>query len=183
MNFYIDIKIKPDAEMRESVLLSKVYTKFHKALFDLKSQRIGISFPDFKVKLGQVLRIHSEQAMLNDLQGLNWLGGLSGYCKISDITKAPEKCKHRVISRKQANMTEAKLRRLIKRDTIKTEEAKVYKAKMFSQGLANAFVELDSGSNGHHHRRFIQFGDLQEQAVQGDFDEFGLSKQATVPWF
>ena len=183
MEHYLDIKIIPDAEMRESVLMNKVYTKLHKALFDLKNNSIGVSFPEYRIKLGKVIRIHGEQAMLNDFQGLNWLGGLSGYCEVSDIIKVPEKCKHIVISRKQANMTEAKLRRLIKRNTITPEEIKAYKAKMFSQGLDHAFLELDSASNGHHHRRFIQFGDLLEQPIKGDFDSFGLSKQATVPWF
>ena len=183
MDHYIDIALKPDAEMRENVLMNKVYTKLHKALFDLKNNRIGVSFPEYRIKLGKLIRIHGDQAMLNDLQGLNWLGGLSGYCKVSDIVKVPENTKHRVISRKQANMTEAKLRRLIKRGTIKPEEIKAYKAKMFSQGLDHAFLELDSDSNGHHHRRFIQFGDLLDQPIKGDFDSFGLSKQATVPWF
>ena len=183
MDHYIDIKIMPDAEMRESVLLNKVYTKFHKALFDLKSNCIGVSFPEYKVKLGQLIRIHGEQTMLNNLQALNWLGGLSGYCKVSDIEKVPENTKHRTVSRKQANMTEAKLRRLIKRGTIKPEDVKTYKAKMFNQGLDNPFLELDSGSNGHHHRRFIHFGNLLDQRIKGGFDEFGLSKQTTIPWF
>jgi len=43
MNNYIDILIKPDDEMRENVLLNKVYSKLHKALFTLKSTEIGIS--------------------------------------------------------------------------------------------------------------------------------------------
>ena len=47
MKHFIEIKIKPDAEMRENVLLNKVYTKFHKRLFDLKSSEIGISFPEY----------------------------------------------------------------------------------------------------------------------------------------
>ncbi len=43
MDYYIDIKIKPDAEMRENVLLNKVYSKLHKALFSLKSSDIGVT--------------------------------------------------------------------------------------------------------------------------------------------
>lgn len=184
MDNYIDITIKPDAEMRENVLLNKVYTKFHKALFDLKTNAIGVSFPQCKVLLGRVLRIHGDAAMLNDLQGENWLGGLSGYCEISAVTKVPEHCQYRTVSRKQSNMTQAKLNRLIKRGSISAEEIKGYKAKMFSQSLDNPYLELDSGSNGHHHRRFIQFGDLLSEPVNGTFNSFGLSKgQATVPWF
>jgi len=42
MNYYTDIKINPDAEMRENVLLNKVYAKLHKALHTLKATDIGI---------------------------------------------------------------------------------------------------------------------------------------------
>jgi hypothetical protein len=76
------------------LILNKVYSKLHKALFDIKNNRIGVSFPEYKIKLGKLIRIYADQAILNDLQDLNCLGSLSGYCKI----KVPEKCKHRVIS-------------------------------------------------------------------------------------
>ncbi len=183
MNYYIDILIKPDAEMRENVLLNKIYIKLHKALFTLKSTGIGISFPNYKVKLGDVIRVHGNQKKLTELQNSNWLGGLSGYCDASEIQAIPDNAKHRIISRKQANMAEAKLRRLIKRGSISDEGAKKYKAKMFAQGLDNPYLELDSGSNAHKHRRYIQFGELLDKPVAGEFDYFGLSKTATVPIF
>ncbi|GAW94647.1 MULTISPECIES: type I-F CRISPR-associated endoribonuclease Cas6/Csy4 [Colwellia] len=183
MNHYIDIRLKPDAEMRENVLMNTVYSKLHKALVILQSTSIGISFPKYKVLFGNVLRIHGEQSYLNDLQGVDWLGGIKGYCKLSDVLSIPEMVQYRTISRKQANMTEAKLRRLITRKSITKDEVKLYKAKMFSQGLDNAYLELVSSSTGEKHRRYIQFGELKDTPVAGDFDSFGLSKQATVPWF
>ena len=42
---------------------------------------------------------------------------------------------------------------------------------------------LTSGSSGHKHRRYIEFGELLTQPISGNFDQFGLSKTATVPWF
>jgi len=183
MNHYIDIKIKPDAEMRENVLLNKVYSKFHKALFTLQSTHIGVSFPHYKVMLGEVIRIHGTDAGLTELQAVNWLGGLAGYCVVSLIHAVPESVVYRTISRKQANMTEAKLRRLIKRGSISQDEIKRYKAKMFQQGLDNPYFELESSSNGQKHRRYIQFGDLSTESLEGVFDQFGLSKDATIPWF
>lgn len=183
MNYYIDITLKPDAEMRENVLMNTVYSKLHKALVTLKSASIGVSFPKFKVLFGKVLRIHGDQSYLNDLQGLDWLGGIKGYCNISDILPIPEKVQHRTVSRKQANMTEAKLRRLIARNSISKDEVKAYKAKMFGQSLDNAYFELVSSSSGEKHRRYIQFGNLQDNPVEESFDTFGLSKIATVPWF
>jgi len=183
VDYYIDVQLNPDAEMRENVLLNKVYTKLHKALFTLKSTDIGISFPKYRIMLGDVVRIHGGRDRLMALQDLNWLGGLIGYCEVSDITPVPVQTKFRTVSRKQSNMTESKSRRLIKRGTLLQEEVKGYKAKMFAQGLDNPYLEMESGSNGHKHRRYIQFGELLGTPVSGEFDQFGLSKQATIPWF
>ena len=183
MDHYIDVQIKPDAEMRKNVLLNKVYTKLHKALYSLKSTDIGVSFPKYKVLLGNIIRLHGNKNALQALQDTNWLGGLSGYCEITAIQAVPDNAQYRTISRKQANMTAAKLRRLIKRGSISAEEAKQYKAKMFTKGLDNPYLELESSSNGHKHRRYIEFGELLDEPIYGDFDYFGLSKIATVPWF
>ena len=183
MNKYIDIILQPDAEMRLNWLTNAIYTKLHKALFDNRSTTIGISFPNYKVTLGNVLRLHGNEPDLSNLMNKNWLGGMSGYCHVSDIQAVPDSVQHRTVSRVQTNMSQSKLRRLIKRGSISEEEAKNYKARMFSQGLDNPYIELQSSSNGHKHRRYIQFGESKETPVAGEFDQFGLSKTATVPWF
>jgi len=183
MNFYVDITLLPDDDIPTYFIRNKVYTKLHKALSTLKATDIGVSFPKYRVKLGDVIRIHGAKQRLDGLQAMNWLGGLSGYCEVSDILAVPEKVKYRVVSRIQSNMTEAKLRRLIKRGSITPEEVKQYKAKMFSIGLDNSYLELESNSNGHKHRRYIQFGELSPTASKGEFDQFGLSKTASIPWF
>lgn len=183
MDHYIDIQIQPDDEMRENVLLNKVYSKLHKALFTLNAQDIGVSFPEYRVKLGRTLRIHSSAPRLTELQQLNWLGGLSGYCKSTAIQPIPAHVMYRTLSRIQATMTQAKLNRLIKRGTIPEDCVKLYKAKMFSQGLDNPYLELESTSNGHKHRRCLVFGEPCEIPSLGEFDYFGLSKTATIPCF
>lgn len=183
MDCYLDIKIVPDDEVPVYFIRNKVYTKLHKALHTLKANDIGVSFPKYRVKLGDVIRIHAAQERLSSLQTLNWLGGLSGYCQVSDMKPIPQQVKFRIVSRVQSNMTEAKLRRLMQRKTIPQEQLKQYKAKMFSQGLANPYLEIESSSNGHKYRRFIQFGSFVDQKIEGEFDVFGLSKQATIPWF
>jgi CRISPR-associated endonuclease Csy4 len=80
-------------------------------------------------------------------------------------------------------MSQAKLNRLLKRGSINEQDAKQYKARMFTKGLDNPYLELTSGTNGHKHRRYIEFGELLTQPISGKFDQFGLSKTATVPWF
>lgn len=193
MNYYQDVAIHPDAEMRENVLLNKVYQKLHKAIFNLKANDIGVSFPQAKVKLGCVIRLHSTQNRLQVLHTLNWLGGLSGYCKISEILSVPEKIKgYQILSRIRQTMTDAKLKKRIEYqqqqgvlnadDKVK-EYIKQYKEKMFKTSLDKPYLELQSISTGGKYRLYITFGELQKQAVNSKFNRFGLSKTATVPIF
>ena len=193
MNHYIDILIKPDTEMRENVLLNKVYSKFHKALCSLNSTETGISFPRYKAKLGNIIRLHGTDKNLTELQNTHWLGGLSGYCNVSEIKAVPSQVSgYRVVSRKQPTMNLKKLKKRVQyqkaQGILKTQEEvkeyeKQYKAKMYATGLENPFLELYSSSNGHKHRRYLQFSEVIERPIKGDFDTFGLSKTATVPWF
>ncbi len=183
MTHYIDLRIIPKKEIRENVLLNQVYTAFHKRLYDLKSKNIGVSFPEYRLKLGRLLRIHGSKEALEKLQSKEWLGKYAKHCKVSKIEAVPKEVKYRTVYRVQQNMTEAKLRRLIKRGNIPEEDIKKYRIKMFQGGLENPYVELRSMSNGQMHRRFIAFGELQEREVKGEFDLFGLSKTSTIPWF
>lgn len=183
MDSYIDIKFVPDAELPLNQLLNSVYTKLHKTLHHLSSTEIGVSFPRYRITLGDVLRLHSTCESLKKLQQQNWLGGMAGYCSVSEVLPVPTNKRYRVVSRVQTNMSQSKLNRLIKRGSISADLVKAYKAKMFSQGLENAYIELRSSSNGHSHRRYLQFGQLLDMPVEGEFDFFGLSKVATVPWF
>jgi CRISPR-associated endonuclease Csy4 len=170
-------------EIRENVLLNQVYTAFHKRLYNLKSDNIAASFPEYRLKLGRLFRIHGSKEALEKLQSKEWLGKYTEFCKVSAIESTPEKVQHRTVSRVQQNMTEAKLRRLIKRGSIPEEDIKKYRIKMLQGGLENPYVELRSMSNGQMHRRFIEFGELQDSKTKGKFDLFGLSKISTIPWF
>ncbi len=183
MDYYLDIKIVPDEEVPVYFIRNKIYTKFHKGLFTLKSTDIGISFPNYKIKLGNIIRLHSIENNLMKLQDIDWIGSLSSYCEVSAIQEIPAKVSYRTISRIQSNMTEAKLRRLIKRGSISSDNIKQYKAKMLQQGLDNPYLELESTSNGHKHRRYLSFSKCTDSSVSGKFDHFGLSKTATIPWF
>lgn len=183
MNHYIDIKLLSDAEIPATVLMNAITAKLHKALCDLRSTAIGISFPEYKITLGNVLRIHGKESDLQDLQSLNWVGGMNDYSEVSQVKPAPVGIKFCTVSRKQVTMSQAKLRRLMKRGVMTEDEIRQYKAKMFSQELDNPYLELVSSSNGKKYRRYIEFSELLERPVYGEFDQFGLSKTATVPWF
>ena len=183
MTHYINIRLHPKKEIRENILLNQIYSAFHKRLYDMKSNNIAISFPEYRLKLGRLFRIHGSKESLEKLQYKEWLSKYAEFCKVFKIEAIPEKIQYRTVSRIQQNMTEAKLRRLIKRGTIPQEDIKKYRIKMYQGGLDNPYVELVSMSNGQLHRRFMEFGELQEYETKGEFDLFGLNKVATVPWF
>lgn len=183
MNHYIDVTIKPDAEMRENLLLNMLYSKLHKALIDLRSRTIGVSFPQYQVKLGKLLRIHGNSDCLQSLQQTDWIGGLVGYCDITPINQNPNVVSYRTVSRIRPNMSNSKLRRLKQRNSISEADIKNYKAKMYDQSLDNPYLELTSSTNGQKYRRYIEFGELVDLPKVEQFDYFGLSKTATIPWF
>lgn len=184
MDHYIDLHFQADEEVPIYFIRNKVFAKLHKALYELEENTIGISFPNYKTKLGDILRIHGEQSNLTVLQQKNWLGGLAGYCDVGEVLLIPVAVKgYRTISRVRSNMSNAKLQRLKKRGSITVEEMKRYDIKMIKTFLTNPYLELESTSNGHKHRRYLQFGVLVSEPVVGKFDSFGLSKTATVPWF
>jgi len=93
MTHYIDIKLFPKKEIRENVLLNQVYTAFHKRLYELHAENIGVSFPEYRLKLGKILRIHASKAMLDKLQEKEWLGKYAQFCKVSKILEVPQNVK------------------------------------------------------------------------------------------
>ena len=58
----------PDEEVPIYFMRNKIYTKLHKALFTLKSTEVGVSFPNYKLELGSLIRLHSNQIKLEELQ-------------------------------------------------------------------------------------------------------------------
>lgn len=183
MDSYIEVRLKPDAEMKEAELSRKIFSKFHKMLVKLNTNQIGLSFPEVQLKLGRLWRIHGKRDDLIKFQDSDWLGPLAGYCRVSKILDVPDNCKHRVISERRSNMSAAKLRRLIARGSISQEEQKRYKVKMLSQGYDNPYIDTVSNSTKQIYRKFFKFGDIVETPVDGQFSTYGLSKKATVPWF
>lgn len=193
MDSYINIRFIEDDEVPIYFIRNKTFTKLHKALHDAKQTTIGISFPNYKVKLGDTIRLHGNKPTLETLQQSNWLGGLVGYCDMSEILPVPESIKgYRTVSRKQPTMTLKKLEKRIKHQkasgVLKTEDdikvyQRQYKEKMYASSLDNPYLELQSTSSGQLYRVFIQMGEIQEKSLTGEFNYFGLSKTATIPWF
>lgn len=181
MDHYIDIQILPNGEISQNIILGHLYTKLHKKLFDINSQSIGVSFPKYKITLGDVLRLHGNKENLTKLD--NWQGSMIDHCRQSQMLPIPTNTKHRIVSRIRPLRSQAKLRRLIKRGTIDEDGIKNYYTSMLEAGIDKPYIQMASHSNGNKHRRYIEHGVILNEAMSGDFDNFGMSKIATIPWF
>jgi CRISPR-associated endonuclease Csy4 len=183
MKYFIDIKLLSSKKMTVDRLLEKVYSRNHGILSKNNITNIAVSFPEQVVKLGSLFRIHGEKSDLEELSLKECLDDFKSNYYVSPIQAVPEGAMHRTVYRVQQNMTESKLRRLISRGSISKDEIKSYRMKMLKGGLAEGFIDLESRSTEQRYRHYIAFGELQDTEVKGEFNSFGLSKTATIPWF
>ena len=181
MNHYIDIKVLPDPEFNTATLMNAVYSKLHRALASVSSGTIGVSFPHLSKTPGPLLRIHSEQATLNDLMGQNWLKGLGDYTEVTPVKPVPETVSYVSVKRVQNKLTAARLRRSVRRNSLEIGAAKDMLENRAQ--LTQPFFRLQSQSTNQHFPLFIEQGNPQNEPVEGEFNAYGLSQGATVPWF
>ena len=89
MDHYLEIRVLPDPEFNEEMLMAALMAKLHRALGLRGQGDIGISFPAHGIKPGPVLRLHGTHPALSELESLVWRKGLSDYCMSSDIQPVP----------------------------------------------------------------------------------------------
>lgn len=185
MDHYIDIRLRPDPEFPAGQLMSALHAKLHRGLCDLGGSQIGISFPQYgKRSLGEHLRLHGSAAALQTLMNMDWLQGMRDLVSCSEMAAAPADSRYRCFSRVQFDSNPERLRRrLIKRHGISEAEALERIPDSAGQFTALPFVHVRSNHNGQRFRLFIRPSDLLARPQEGTFSKYGLSSQATVPWF
>lgn len=188
MNYYIEIKLLHDPEIGLGFLWKKVFTQVHLALAERGNGNIGISFPQYGDKifpLGDSLRLFTGNE--KDLESLNiheWLQRLQDYVTISGIQKTPDAIQeYALFSRKQVKTSkERQARRYAKRHQVEYEEALKHYENMEEKVLELPFVMLQSLSSNQEMKLFIEKSWSATEII-GNFNAYGLSKEATVPWF
>lgn len=184
MDHYIDIQVLATLEFSDSILLNNVFDQLHKALVQSNSNEIGISFPLFQKTLGSLLRLHGHKAALGQLMSLTWTRGLVDYVSISDILQVPENARHRSVKRIQAkNSSERLIRRSVKKGWLTEEEARHKFMDRTDNSLSQPYLRAKSGSTGQMFRLFIEHGPIVTTPKLGTFNSYGLSSDATIPWF
>ena len=183
LSHYLDIRLLPDPEFTEQQLMNALFAKLHRAAGKSAPGKIGVSFPDVSKRLGGRLRLHSSKEILSGLMTDSWIQGMKDYCVISDITPVPAAVKYRTVRRVQAKSAHNKRRRSIAKGWLTEEEALEKIPDTQQKTLTLPYIQMKSLSNGNPMRVYIEHGDIQDVAQPGEFNAYGLSASATVPWF
>jgi CRISPR-associated endonuclease Csy4 len=184
MDYYIDIQILPNPEFLDGTLMNEIFFDLHKVLASDGKTDIGISFPNFKKALGDVLRVHGSQNSLQRLMTLKWLARIVDYINVSEITKIPESACYRVVKRIQTKSCQERLfRRSVRKGWITEEEAALKIREKSNKTLSLPFLHVKSLSTQQRFRLFIEHGPITSEPVTGKFNAYGLSSNATIPWF
>lgn len=187
MDHYLEISLRPDPEFAPALLMNALFNKLHRALVQLGSEQIGVSFPDAMVErphLGSRLRLHGSSGHLQALMALPWLSGMLDHANVSAILPVPENARHRTVRRVQVQSSPERLRRRYsRRHGVSANEALERLPDSIAGRLKLPFVTVRSQSTGQQFRLFIAHGPEQDTPQSGVFNCYGLSQHATLPWF
>lgn len=187
MDSYIELQLLPDPEFPATLLMNALFAKLHRALVRHGEGRIGISFPEvgkLAGTLGQQLRLHGQHNDLAALLAENWLLGMRDHLAPFAIQPVPAKVQYRIVRRVQAQSSPERLRRrLIRRKGIAADAAREAIPDSAVERLSLPWVEISSQSTQQTFRLFIEHLPPQTAASLGAFSAYGLSNQASIPWF
>ncbi len=184
MDHYLEIRVLSDPEFTVQQLLDALYAKLHRALAQMESSDIGVSFPEAAKTLGGTLRLHGSADALAALQKTFWLKGLRDYTKTSDIQPVPVGAQFRIVKRVQVKSSAERLRRRsVKKGWLTEEQAKAQILMSVEKRSALPFLQLKSNSSSQAFKLFISQGPIQQTPITGEFSSYGLSATATIPWF
>lgn len=187
MDHYVEIRLRRDPEIPATQLLNALFDKLHLALVAGKHEDIGVSFPDFvnePPSLGARLRLHGSVAGLGKLLEASWLRGMRDYIELHGPQSVPQGAQHRCVSRMQSKSSVDRLRRRhMRRHGVSEQEAVERIPDQARRLLDLPYIVLDSHSTEQRFRLFIEHRPLQPVPRAGKFNSYGLSSEATVPWF
>lgn len=189
MDHYLDIRLRPDPDFPPAMLMGALYGKLHRALHDLNTDDIGISLPDHKTGVrartpGERLRVHGRKERLKQLMATSWLVGMRDHVALDAVQPVPSGVRHYTVSRRQFNTGgPSRVRRYARRHNVSETEAYRLMAAPAERRITLPFIQVVSRSTGERFPLFIEHGKSQSHPVDGRFNHYGLSGQATVPWF
>lgn len=189
LSHYIDLHLRPDPETTPTHLLAALYTRLHRALAAAQSTTvapgIAVGFPGYNGRtLGECLRLYGSENALQPWAAGAWLGSLRDHVRGTAPLPVPAHAAHRTLRRVQVKSSPERLRRrLMKRHQLSEEQARQRIPDSAGRMTDLPYVQLASASTAQPFKLFLALGPTQPQAQTGDFNTYGLSATATVPWF
>ncbi|GAB3677865.1 type I-F CRISPR-associated endoribonuclease Cas6/Csy4 [Salinisphaera aquimarina] len=184
---YLDIQLRPDPEFPAGQLMGALFSKLHRALVSHEADDIGVSFPEHRLRpreIGACLRLHGTESRLNELMTQSWLSGMRDHVDVNAVSAVPTQAKHRFVRRRQFKTNAERLRRRRMRRHAESEQTVLERIPdSVEQRVSLPFVQLRSASTGQRFSLFVEHTDPQTQPRDGHFNTYGLSNDATVPWF
>jgi len=184
MNACLDIRLRPDPEMSAPLLMNSLFAKLHRQLVANKSLRIGMSFPAYSAEqcsLGDIMRLHGDENILQQLMATDWLGGLRGYLRVANIVPATGN-RHVSVRRVQTRSSPTRLaRRYQSRHDVSEEEAMARFADAKPEYSKLPFLTVKSNSSEQNFRLFVRQTPASTPQA-GEFNCYALSREATLPY-
>lgn len=186
MDAFLDIRLLPDPEFPATTLMNALFSKFHRGLVRFGEGAIGVSFPDVADggrTLGARVRLHGSVEVLRHFMATEWLSGMRDHVETGEAASIPAVVRHQIVRRVQAKSSPERLRRrLVARKGLSEDLARTIIPDSSAEQLDLPFVVLKSQSTGQQFRLFIEH--MPAAAAQsGVFSAYGLSAEATVPFF
>ena len=187
MECFVDIELLPDPEFEAHLLLGTLYARLHHALTPSNSLGIAVCFQGHQARpptLGTRIRLLGSRSALLAHSSTDWLNGMHDYVRASALAEVPIDAPHRTLRRVQAKSNPERLRRrLMKRHGLNEKQARERLPDSVAQMLNLPFVQIKSQSTGQTFRLFLRLGPEQSAPTPGKFNAYGLSQNATIPWF
>jgi CRISPR-associated endonuclease Csy4 len=184
---YIDITLLPDAEFAQAHLLGALMAKLHRALVQLRSDDIGVSFPQYSVRprsLGGALRLHGSETGLLRLMAQPWLHGMRDHVRSTQPATVPPGATQLIVQRRQFKTSVDRLRR---RRMRRKGETPAQAAAAIPSSIERRphlpYLLLRSASTSQPFCLFIDQTQNGVEAMLGTFNSYGLSLGASVPYF
>ena len=174
MKYYIDIVMKePDYK-----IMGIIYSKLHFTLYDMRSNKIGVSFPNATNKaIGTHMRLQSEsKAELERLQETGFTKLIERYCTVTPILDVPKGVKYIMVKKAKNTRSHSHIRRLIRRGANPED----LKPALYG---TRPHLRVYSVSTGGYTTRDFKFTEAVSEYKSGEFNTFGLSKGGMVAAF
>lgn len=185
---YLDVRILPAAVAPgDNSVMSLAFERLHKMLARMDEHGIGVSFPHLDAAtqdIGQTMRLHGEKAALEALQATRWLAPLDKAVIAYAIAAVPDKVRHCRVRRVQPKTSvERRRRRYARRHPVSLEQARDTIPDSVQQKTRLPYLTIASASTRMMFPIFFEHQVKPGPAKPGTFNFYGLSTEATVPWF